>query len=56
MKNEITEIYKVNGVTFTNYNYACEMIRKNNLRVTTTETTTHKGIKIHIMNVVSDER
>jgi hypothetical protein len=31
------EIYKVNGLTFTNYSDACEYIRENNFRVTNTE-------------------
>ena len=31
------ETYKVNGHTFQNYGQACEYIRTNNFRVTTTE-------------------
>lgn len=47
------EVYKVNGITFTNYNSACNYIRENNYRVTTTETMKHKGVTIYIMNVTS---
>ena len=50
--NAITEIYKVNGMAFTNYSYCCECIRNNDLRVTNTETIQKNGITIHIMHTV----
>lgn len=42
------EQYKVNGHTFTDYGQACEYIRANNFRVTTTE----KLGDVHLLNVV----
>jgi len=43
------ETYKVNGHTFSDYGNACEYIRTNNFRVTTTE---NIGNGVHLLNVV----
>ena len=47
------EIFKANGNTFYSYEAVLEYTEENNFIITNTETTTHKGIKIYVITLIS---
>jgi len=46
-------IYKVNGKTFYNYADVTKYLEDNNFRVSNTQSSTHNGVRINLIDVTS---